>query len=278
MSKCGIYGFFQISSGKWYIGQSIDIERREKEHRACIDLDWHQFLIKNPNDFVFTVLEECKEEELDSREAYYINLYNSFEKGFNSTRGNHTEEFQQEKTNTSILITEWRGYTITDEDVRHILRAIQTKTFLNTIEKILSKRQTIYEKIKYDLTWKFDENHFLIHAWPINNNCCKRDDKVPIYLNLENNITRQRDIELENIIKKDKIDWEDNHNSTGDFYRWYYIARKGNGYMCDKTFQINKEHFLCSSISLKTISYKDLSKLHEEAQLQRINCDPYFIF
>lgn len=275
MSKCGIYGFFQISSGKWYVGQSIDIERREKEHRSCIDSDWHQFLLKNPNDFVFTILEECKEEELDSREAYYINLYNSYEQGFNSTRGNHTEESQQEKTNTGILITEWRGSTITDEDECHILRAIQTKTFLNTVEKILLKRQIIYEKIKYDLTWKFDENHFLIHAWPINNNCCKRDDKVSIYLNLENNITRQHDIELENIIKKDKIEWEDKYNDLGIYYRWYYIARKGNGYTCNKTFQVNKEHFLISDIKYEF--NKPLEILHEQAQLQRIDCDPYFI-
>ena len=151
MSKCGIYGFFQISSGKWYVGQSVDIERREKEHRTCIDLDWHQFLLKNSSDFVFTILEECKEEELNSREAYYINLYNSYEQGFNSTRGNHIEE-QQEKIDTSILLTEWRGYTITDEDEQRILRAIQRKSFSKLIQKILIELDKQYDYIKYDLT------------------------------------------------------------------------------------------------------------------------------
>ena len=275
--SCGIYGFLHIPTGKWYIGQSIDIERREKEHRNSIENDWHQLLLKEPHNFHFTILEECSPESLDAREAYYIKTYNSYENGFNSTRGNYVEEKEENKLNTSILITEWCGYTITEKDIARLLRAIQTQSFKSTIEKILHHCNRLYNYVKYDLTWKFDEDHFLIHAWPFLNEYCKKSDKLPIYLNLEHNITKQRDIELENIIKKDKIDWEDNHNSTGDFYRWYYIARKGSGYMCDKTFQINKEHFLCSSISLKTISYKDLSKLHEEVQLQRIDCDPYFI-
>ena len=49
MATCGIYGFLQISTGKWYIGQSIHIERREQEHRASIAQDWHKLLLTNPN-------------------------------------------------------------------------------------------------------------------------------------------------------------------------------------------------------------------------------------
>ena len=65
----------------------------------------------------------------------------------------------------------------------------------------------------------------------------------------ENYINKERDKELENIIKEDKIWWEDNIASSDKyFYAWYYIARKGNGYTCNKYFQVNKENFyFCDS-------------------------------
>lgn len=136
--KCGIYGFFQISSGKWYVGQSIDIERREKEHRTSINSDWHQLLLKNPSDFIFTILEECKEKELDSREFYYINLYNSFENGFNSTHGN---TLKHEKVNTENIDSSDFHIMFDDgedeQEIKKILRAIRAKTFKETLIKIL---------------------------------------------------------------------------------------------------------------------------------------------
>lgn len=37
--------------------------------------------------FTFELLEECKKEELDEKERYYIDVYNSVEFGYNSNRG-----------------------------------------------------------------------------------------------------------------------------------------------------------------------------------------------
>ena len=243
MSKCGIYGFFQISSGKWYVGQSVDIERREKEHRTCIDLDWHQFLLKNPSDFVFTILEECKEEELNSREAYYINLYNSYEHGFNSTRGNHIEE-QQEKIDTSILLTEWRGYTITNEDEQRILRAIQRKSFSKLIQKILIELDKQYDYIKYDLTWKFDENCFLIKAFPFKNGGCKLDDAIFIYLNLKNNITKEEQNNLfqQQIPENLYYFMRDIDSYNGPYHNYFYIFNR-YGYKCNAIFRLLSWHY-----------------------------------
>ena len=38
--------------------------------------------------FAFEVLEECPRDQLNEKEKYYIDLYNSYEFGFNSNRGN----------------------------------------------------------------------------------------------------------------------------------------------------------------------------------------------
>ena len=37
--------------------------------------------------FTFELLEECSEEELNSKERYYIELYNSIDYGYNSQSG-----------------------------------------------------------------------------------------------------------------------------------------------------------------------------------------------
>ena len=38
--------------------------------------------------FAFEVIEECPREQLNEKEKYYIDLYNSYDYGFNSNRGN----------------------------------------------------------------------------------------------------------------------------------------------------------------------------------------------
>jgi len=40
------------------------------------------------DNFTFEILEECTIENLDEKEAFYINLYNSYNYGYNSNRGN----------------------------------------------------------------------------------------------------------------------------------------------------------------------------------------------
>lgn len=86
----GIYGFRNKHNNKWYIGQSIDINRRYNEHIKSKTTDINSFdytLIKNINDFEFVILEECNKELLNQREEYYISKYNSNITGYNRTKG-----------------------------------------------------------------------------------------------------------------------------------------------------------------------------------------------
>jgi hypothetical protein len=43
--------------------------------------------------FIFEVIEECplEQKKLDERERYWIEYYNSYEEGYNSTRGGQNE-------------------------------------------------------------------------------------------------------------------------------------------------------------------------------------------
>lgn len=75
----GIYKITNMINGKSYIGQSIHIERRWKEHcfktnKSCISKAIQKYKKEN---FSFEILEECKIDELNQKEQYYIKKFNS---------------------------------------------------------------------------------------------------------------------------------------------------------------------------------------------------------
>ena len=85
----GIYKITKISNGKSYIGQSNDIERRFKEHKYKTDLPIEIAIQKyGAAAFKFEVIEECKLEELNEKEIYWIAYYNTYQGfGYNCNPG-----------------------------------------------------------------------------------------------------------------------------------------------------------------------------------------------
>lgn len=91
MTYCGIYKITDEQTGKVYIGQSIDIAYRWKDHLKLEDsLDIHQGLQQNVLNFSFQIIELCTPEKLDEREKFWIAYYNSYEDGYNMTPGGKT--------------------------------------------------------------------------------------------------------------------------------------------------------------------------------------------
>ena len=88
--------FEYIKTGEKYIGKSVNCLNRYNKHISAA---------KNPNNkeynsrlhrairkhgieaFSYRIIEECDKENLNEREMFYINLYNSKENGFNNTIG-----------------------------------------------------------------------------------------------------------------------------------------------------------------------------------------------
>lgn len=92
----GIYCIENITTNKKYIGQAVDINDRWKKHIRGLNNGYHDNdYLQNAwnkygkDDFKFYVLEYCKEEELDEKEIYYIELYNAMnrEYGYNLKSG-----------------------------------------------------------------------------------------------------------------------------------------------------------------------------------------------
>lgn len=92
---CGIYKITNIKNQMCYIGQAKDMRKRLNEHlKKGLGIDTpqgnklYQAMLEDGIDsFTFELLEQCSEEELNSKERYYIELYNSINYGYNSQSG-----------------------------------------------------------------------------------------------------------------------------------------------------------------------------------------------
>ena len=95
----GIYKIENKENKLVYIGQSVNIERRWKDHRnKAFNSNSKDYSIPLYKDFrkygldkfKFEILEECLKEELNVKEQYWIEYYNSFFNGYNESFGGNT--------------------------------------------------------------------------------------------------------------------------------------------------------------------------------------------
>ena len=84
----GIYKITNKDNGKIYIGQSQNILLRWEQHKQGYQTlsGWYEDArneSESIDDFSFEVIQECKKEELDELEIYWINYYDSIKQGYN---------------------------------------------------------------------------------------------------------------------------------------------------------------------------------------------------
>lgn len=134
----GIYAIRNTINDKIYVGRSTDIHRRWMSHlwatrrgdECKIHIAMRELGIDN---FYLEILEECPLEQLNEREQYYIDLYDSWHNGYNN--GN-SSNFLDGENNCNAKLTE--------EDIKDI-RLRQSKMKEN--------RREIYEDYKDKVTW-----------------------------------------------------------------------------------------------------------------------------
>ena len=104
----GIYKIENQINGKVYIGQSINIARRWKEHRSRAnnnDTPLYRAINKyGLENFTFEILEECSVSELNEKEIYWIKYYNSTNRniGYNLTTGGNGGNTYLNKTEDEL--------------------------------------------------------------------------------------------------------------------------------------------------------------------------------
>ena len=147
----GIYKITNLINGKCYIGQSINIEKRWKDH---------QIVATNPNDngynyplykairkygqenFSWEVIEECDQNLLDEREVFWISYYDSYNNGYNQTLGGNN------------IPSEARWSKLSKDQVKEIKEKLLTQKY--TLER-LSKEYQVHKDTIRDInngwTW-----------------------------------------------------------------------------------------------------------------------------
>ena len=105
----GIYKITNKINNHAYIGQSVDINGRINRHKRDsknINSEVYNYPLYKAfrkygiENFSFEILEECKKEELNEREIYWISFYDTVKNGYNVSRGGQSPcSFNQDKIN-----------------------------------------------------------------------------------------------------------------------------------------------------------------------------------
>lgn len=127
----GIYLITNKINNKQYIGQSINIEKRVKEHfwksTYQPDISYNSILHKairkyGKENFDWVILEECGVDCIDDKERYYIKKYNTlYPNGYNILEGG-------QKIRTEPLFCKECGCQITKDADTHMCHSCYSKT------------------------------------------------------------------------------------------------------------------------------------------------------
>lgn len=150
----GIYKITnKIHTNKIYVGKSINISKRWKQHINQLNSQTHHnhklqydWLLNNGIDgFDFEVLEECTKDILDKRERYWIKQI-----GFYNSRESKTEKYiiQNQIIKQDYIFWEHKGIKFNDlinEGLLYIDN-IDSFNFWNSFRDILNKEKNIQIK------------------------------------------------------------------------------------------------------------------------------------
>lgn len=144
--KCGVYKITNDVTGKFYIGSSIDINKRWKTHiHASKNPKYnHLELYKDFNEygidsFTFEIIEECTAEERHDKEYEYIKEYQAVEIGYNA-------QGLEKHPNHKLTIDE-----VKDIRTRYDNHEDKNSVYFDYEDKI---NYTGFHKIWHGYTWK----------------------------------------------------------------------------------------------------------------------------
>lgn len=162
----GIYKITKKDSGKSYIGQSNDIDRRFKEHCYKKDLVIEKAIQRyGQNAFTFEILEECSLDELDQKEKYWISFYNTYKGfGYNCSPGGHSAVGEQ--NNRTKLTNEDVAYIRECYDLhcrrREVYDIFKDKITFGTFASIWNG--STWKSIKPEVYTKENKEYYMYHA------------------------------------------------------------------------------------------------------------------
>ena len=166
----GIYKITNKVNGKVYIGQSIHIEKRWRQHcKTKDDFSIHRAIQKyGPENFNFEVLLECPAEMLNNWERDMIALYDCISpKGYNLTEGGEGYKCSEETRLKMSKASKNRDYYWMRN--RYVSAETRQKISNNNCNKDpeVRRRKAMAMRSKYTKILQYDLNDNLIREWEL---------------------------------------------------------------------------------------------------------------
>lgn len=206
--KTGIYKIENLINHHIYVGQSVNIEKRWKREKQIAFLKnsegynyplsraFRKYGIEN---FSFEIIEECPVLQLNEREKYWIQYYNSFYNGYNQTLGGEGSSGGQPKEKIIGVIQD-----LLTTDMKHREIAKKWQVSIEMVQGINTGRYWFQDNFVYPLQERCKQKEKVISVcsicgvlvYPGSTLCpvctCKKQRKVE----------RSSREELKNLIRK----------------------------------------------------------------------------
>jgi len=133
-NKIGIYKITNTDNNKCYIGQSVHMVQRLGDHKRNLRKGEHinEYFQRAYNKygidkFVYEVIEECDKEQLNDKELFWIDLFNSTDRGFGYNLmdgGNERGSVHKNTKHKMSLINRGINNILTEHEVMGIKEAL----------------------------------------------------------------------------------------------------------------------------------------------------------
>lgn len=170
MINIGIYKITNLLNEKCYIGSSLNITERWYQHKTkLLHKKHHSIKLQRAinkygmDNFKYDIIEECNQESLIIREQYYIDFFDSYKNGYNSTpkAGNnlgmkHSEETKEKLKKASMGNKNMLNKSHTDETKNIISEKLKGRTLSEETKKKMCNRiisEETREKLKGRIPW-----------------------------------------------------------------------------------------------------------------------------
>lgn len=153
-----IYCYHCISTGKKYIGQTINEKQRKRQHtnlcKKGIDNKFYRAVRKYGwNNFIYGIIDYYNGGILNEQEVYYIETYDTYKNGYNSTLGGEgMRGFTHSENTRKKLSKAHKGRVPTEEQRRKIGEASKGRihseeTRKKISEKVSGRNHPLYGKV-----------------------------------------------------------------------------------------------------------------------------------
>lgn len=157
----GIYIILNKITRKYYVGQSVNIQRRFYQHKTKYKTKkthlYNSMRYYGIDNFDFIVLYECNKEEMNKYETFYITVFNSFNDGYNETNGGDSNYIVSDelKIQISKRMKEYQNRPDVKENnsLSHIGKTSWKKNTQMSIDEKNKLSSTIKDRYENDPTY-----------------------------------------------------------------------------------------------------------------------------